>query len=124
MSLREVRVIPYRIAIQNLADEVGLRKCNERAFGGLPGSIGIWNWVDLTTKATESEKKAGRWRFNIPEIETVRRLIAYLADPDEIDAKVPRPADSPPKWRHLAFPIMDVDPCTRHVRNQSGYVPC
>ncbi len=121
MSVQVRRPSPFRIATQNLADEVMSLKCKERDFAGLPGSIGIWLAVDLTIRKAEQEKKAGRWRFNVPDIETVRRLIAYLADPEEIDDKVSRPEDSPPKWKHLTFQISDIDPRTAHVRYQSGY---
>lgn len=115
--------VRYRLAVQQLAHEVGLAKCQERTFVGLPGSIGIWCWVDLTIKAAEEEKKKGTWPWNIPNIETVRRLINYLADPKEIDAGVPRPPDSPPKWIHLKLDYPDVDPRTGHVRRQSTYRP-
>jgi hypothetical protein len=112
--------VNFRIAVQNVADREMRRICSSRNFVGADGCVGIWNAVDATIKAIESDRS---WPFKKPDIETVRRLIAYLADPDELDDRVPRPTDSPPKWRHLDSPIADVDPRTGHVRDQSGYVP-
>ena len=124
MSQQQIRVSPYYSAIRNVASEVGLRKCNERAFAGMSGSIGVWLWVDLTIKEIEVLKKRGEWAFGIPDTSTVKRRLNYLADPAWLDDGLPRPEDSPPLWRHLPVNVNDVDPSGRgHVRNQSAYQP-
>lgn len=123
MNQQEIRFSPYHAAIQTIADEVGRRKCNEREFAGMSGSIGVWLWIDLTIKAIEALKKRGEWRFEVPNEATVRRRLNYLADSDWIDQGIPRPEDYPPKWKHLNVNINDSDRISGHVSNQSAYQP-
>ena len=124
MSQTVIKVNRHYAALRSIAHEVGLRKCNERAFAGMKGSIGVWLWVDLTIKEVEALKKRGEWRWEVPDTSTVKRRLNYLADSAWLDDGLLRPEDSPPLWRHLSVNVNDVDPSGRgHVRNQSGYQP-
>jgi hypothetical protein len=109
---------PKRKAIQQIANAVGLNIVRERMYFEMPGTVGIWHWVDATLK--EIDRLKG-WLYGKTDIETVRRLIAYLADPNEVDNGVPRLKDDPPMWEHLLLKYADTDPRTQTTRVQSTY---
>ncbi len=120
MSLQQVRISPYYAAIRSVAHETGKLILEERRRFG-QSTVGIWKWTDETLKAIERLRSLGLWRWDVPDIETVRRRIAYLASAEWMDEGLPRDADSPPMWEHLSCKYADVDPRTGHVRLQSSY---
>lgn len=105
---------PKMVAVRGFTHAIGLRIVAARSFEGLGGSVGIWKWIDETVKAISEAKRQGRWEYDVPDIETVRRRISELADPRIQD---------PPLWRHLDQKYSDVHPRTSTVRLQSTYTP-
>lgn len=129
MSQQQVRVqTPMRKAAQQVASFVGKRICEERMRfppawrAPAPASVGVWKWLDEAMKEIARLKEARQWDYEVPDTDTVHRLINYLADKDETDDGVARGADDPPQWERMGLKYLDTDPRgIKGVKVQSTY---
>ena len=98
---------PNRLAIKNLSHAIGMRIWRERKFRNDLRPIGLWFWVAAVIDAI---KKDSHWAYDIPNADTVKRRLNYLAEEGLWTSTYPETFD-------------DLNPDLGRTQQQSCYLP-